>query len=260
MTDNFSNKSEERIFRAANAPELNSAYNRAPEIENQIAECFRFSADELASRLKIEDYTSEDFLRPETLVCLLSLARAENLAQFENLISQRLFLLCRRRVRRMLREKFNDADFIEEAAHDIYADMINQCLERTEKSYDFWEVRFYQALTALVQNYLRKHAVKRQATLLFTDLSGDEEREFGEKLEDARDFAKDFETKETSKKVLRRMPEDLRKIFILYFREKETQKAIAERLGVSDRTIRNKLEKIEEFLNEWRDSSREEQK
>ena len=250
MTDNFSDNPTTRIFSTEKPPELRAGYERLPEIENQIVECSQLSETEFAEWLAVQDFHSEKFLRAETLICLLNLAHAENLFELENLIAERLFLMCRRRIRKILQDKSFDADFIEETVRDIYAEMIIQNLERTQKSYDFWEVRFYKALTSLVQNHIRKHSAKYRATALFSELSTENEVEFD--AGKAEDFSEKIEIRETNKKVLEKMPEDLRKIFILYFRDGETQKTIAERLSVTDRTVRNKLEKINKFLDEWR--------
>ncbi|HLM59740.1 MAG TPA: sigma-70 family RNA polymerase sigma factor, partial [Pyrinomonadaceae bacterium] len=244
MTDNLSNKKNQRIFGAEFPPKLNADYERLPEVANQIREVLRLSEAEFANRLAVNDFHSEKFLRAETLICLLSLAHAENLFRIENLIAERLLVVCRNRLRRILRNKSFDENFIEEMMLDIYADIVNQSLGRKHKSYDYWEVRFYKALTALVQNFLRKHSDKYRATALFSELSNEGETAFEEKLESGENFAREFEIKETSKKIVKNLPEDLRKIFILHYSDGETQKTIAEKLDITDRTVRTKLSKI----------------
>lgn len=255
MSDNLLGNANQRIFGAEIPPKLGGQYARLPEVENQITEALILSVAEFSARLANNDRESEYFLRAETMVCLLCVAHAEDSFHTENLIAERLLLICEKRVRKMLPDKSLDRNFIEEAVRDIYAEMAAQIIRRTEKSYDFWEVRFYKTLTTLTYVYLRKHAAKRRATALFTELSNeDDETDFETRLESGEDLAKKIEIRETSRKVLNAMPEDLRKIFILYYRDDETQKTIAAGLNISDRTVRNKLDKIKDFLNDWRES------
>lgn len=255
MSDNLLENANQRIFGAEIPPKLDGQYVRLPEVENQIRQVLTLSAAEFSARLANNDRESEYFLRAETLVCLLCVAHAEDSFHIENLIAERLLLICEKRIRKMLSDKSLDRHFIEEAVRDIYAEMAAQIIRRTEKSYDFWEVRFYKTLTTLTYIYLRKHAAKRRATALFTELSNeDDETDFETRLESGEDLARKIEIRETSRKVLNAMPEDLRKIFILYYRDDETQKTIAAGLHISDRTVRNKLDKINDFLNDWRES------
>ena len=254
MTDNLSSQTYQRIFGAEIPPKLDGQYARLPEVENQIRQVLTLSAAEFSARLANNDRESEYFLRAETLICLLCVAHTEDSFQIENLIAERLLLICEKRIRKMLSDKSFDRNFIEEAIRDIYAEMTAQIISRTEKSYDFWEVRFYKTLTTLTYVYLRKHAAKSRATSLFSELSNEnEEANFEDGLEGSENFSKKLEIKETNKKVLGEMPEDLRKIFILYYRDDETQKTIAAGLHISDRTVRNKLDKIKDFLNDWRE-------
>lgn len=254
MTDNLSSQTNQRIFGAEIPPKLDGQYARLPEVENQIRQVLMLSAAEFSVRLANNDRESGHFLRAETLICLLCVAHAEDSFHLENLIAERLLLICEKRVRKMLSDKSLDRNFIEESVRDIYAEMAAQIIRRTEKSYDFWEVRFYKTLTTLTYVYLRKHAAKNRATSLFSELSNEnEEANFEDGLESGENFSKKLEIKETNKKVLGEMPEDLRKIFILYYRDDETQKTIAAGLHISDRTVRNKLDKINDFLNDWRE-------
>lgn len=253
MTDNFSETLKRRIFSAETAPVISKKYARFPEVETQIETVLRLSEGEFFEHLAINNRASEKFLREETLVCLLSLAHRENLFDIEDRIAERLFPICEKRIRANLKNQSVDRNFIEEAVGDLRLQMLEQFFNRRHESYDFWEARFYKALKALMFAYLRKHSGRHRATRLFSELDGEDgETNYAERLESPQDFAGDLETATTGRKILEKMPEDLRKIFIFYYLDDETQKTIAERLGATDRTVRNKLEKIGEFLSEWR--------
>lgn len=255
MTDNLSDNSNRRLFRAEVPPKLNAEYERLPHIEKQIEECLMLSEREFLARLAVIDREAEEFLREETLICLLTLAHAENLAQIESLMAQRLSLSYKKRIEKVFRNDSFDQNFIEEAIGDIQYLMLKQIFERTEKSYDFWETRFYKALNALISAYRRKHGEKYRATTLFGERSDDDGKKDFRKLSvEDEDYPGNKEKQLASRQILAKMPKDLQQIFILYYQEKETQEAIAEAFGITTRTVRNKLQRIREFLDTWRDS------
>ena len=249
MTDNLSNTPNGRIFAVETPPLLSADYKRLPEIEKQIEECLHLSETDFLARLAIADREAEKFLREETLVCLLSLAHSEKLFQIENPVCERLFASCKKRTERVLRKDSFDENFIEEAVDEIQVQMLKQIFERTEKSYDFWEARFYRALNALISVYRRKHAEKYRATALFSELSNDNEMDYENSLVDDENFSERREKQLASRQILAQMPKDLRQIFILYYAHEETQEAIAEVFSITARTVRNKLRRIEEFLD-----------
>jgi len=248
---------KKRIFSVEVPPELKN-YGRLAETESQINEVWQLPETEFLRRLKITDYRNKDFIRAETLACLLNFAHSENLAEIERLIYERLFIVCKNYVRKMGRDKkIVDEDFIEELARDVFAEVYRQVIERRQKCYDYWEVRFYQPLKFIAQSHLQKHATEYDATELFSEKSGENEMPFEETLETNENFARDLEIRETNRKILAPMTEDLRKIFIFHYRDGETQKKIAEYLGISDRSVRYKLAEIAKFLDQWRNSQGE---
>lgn len=253
MTDNFSNNFEQRVFSTETPPAICEKYARLPQVEDQITEVLQLSEDELIERLAVKNRASEKFLREETLVCLLTLAHREKLFRIESIIAEKLFSICEKNVRKSLRDRPFDQDFVEETIGELRWKMLDQFFNRRHESYDFWEKYFYKALKSLLYAHLRKHSGAHLSTDLFSELGGaDDETDYESNLESGGNLAKDFEAKETGRKILAKMPEDWRKIFVLYYLDGETQRTIAETLGVTDRTVRNKLEKIGEFLSEWR--------
>lgn len=256
MTVNLSENQKTRIFSADAPPEI--AYERLPEVENQIKECLRLNEAGLAARLATgNNRQSEGFLREETLCCLLFLAHRENLEPIERQAIERLFIRCERRVRKILELRNYDKIFIETATADLQILMLEQIVARREKSYDFWEARFYKTLTTLIGGYLHKHGKKRQATDLFAemlpDAAADEEAEA--------DFESNLKSLETLtadervdlQEVLRKLPDENRKIFIFYYGYEWTQEEIARALGMTARTVRNRLKQIAEFVSPWRE-------
>lgn len=254
MTDNLSETTKRRIFQAATPPKLGADYQRFPEVEKQIEECLRLSESEFRAHLAITNRKDEFFLKEQTLACLLCLAHSEKNFQIENPIFERLSASCEKRIKIVLRQDLFDENFIEEAVGDILLQMLKQIFERGEKSYDFWEVDFYKTLNALIYAYRRKYAKKFRATRLFSEMPKDEETNYEDRLIDDEKYADRQERRLVSRKILAEMPKDLRRIFILYYVDEETQKTIAEVFGTTDRTVRNQLKRIETFLDSWRDS------
>ena len=253
MTDNLPDNPARRAFGADVAPEI--AYKRLPEVENQITECLQLSEAELLARLTINKRQEKDFLRHETLACLLFLAHRGNLVQIENQVAERLYASCEQRVRKFLKLKNFDENFIETAIGDIQLNMLEQVLERKEKSYDFWEVLFHRTLDALVSGYLHKHGEKRRATNLFAEMS-DAADDDG----DEADFESNLKSLETLtpdervdlREVLSKLPEENRKIFVFHYGYGWTQEEIANTLDMTARTVRNRLKQINELTNRWR--------
>lgn len=256
LTDHFSTNLEQRLFSAETPPKISEKYQRFPAVEKQINEVLQLSEKEFLQRLAINNRESDGFLQEETLVCLLSLAHSENLS-IENQLAERLFALCEKRIRTKLKNQSYSQNFIDEVFGDLRAQMLQQILNRTHESYDFWEARFYKALKSLIYTYLRKHSQNERSTKLFGELFDESEGEFENRLASETDLADEVEIKETNRKILGQMPKDLRIIFLLYYRDGETQKTIAETLGITDRTVRNKLDRISDFLNKWRSSDGE---
>lgn len=233
-------------------PALNADYKRSPEIEKQIAECLALSETDFRVRLTVNKFNSADFLKGEILVCLLGLAHEENLFQVRE-IAERLTRICENLVRRFLRAKDTSENFIEEAIGEISAEMLIQILGRTEKSYDFWEVNFYSSLERLTNNYLRKHGAKSRLTDTFSELSNAEnvnEFDFESKVEDFGTLT--VEKKLEIKEILGKMTDENRQIFIFHRVSGWTQEQIAEVLGITARTVRNRLKIIDEFLKDFR--------
>jgi RNA polymerase sigma factor (sigma-70 family) len=252
LTDNLSYQTNKRIFSAATPLVLNADYRRSAEIEKQIAECLALSDLDFKARLAINKFNSPNFVKGETLVCLLGLAHAENLFQIRE-IAARLTKIGENLVRKFLRAKDYGENFIEEAVGEIIAEMLIQILGRGEKSYDFWEVNFYSSLERLTNNYLRKHGAKSRLTATFSELSNAE-------TEDEFDFESRLENDETLsvekqleiKEILGKMTGENRRIFIFHRVSGWTQEQIAEVLGITARTVRNRLKQIDEFLEDFR--------
>lgn len=252
MTDNLSTDKNQRIFGAATSPALNADYKRSPEIEKQIAECLALSEADFRVRLAINKFNSANFLKGETLVCLLGLAHKGNLFQVGD-IAERLTQICENLVRKFLRSKDSRENFIEEAIGEISGEMLIQILGRAEKSYDFWEVNFYSSLERLTNNYLRKHGAKSRLTDTFSELSNHEnenEFDFENRLEDFGTLT--IEKKLEIKEILGKMTGENRQIFIFHLVSGWTQEQIAEILGITARTVRNRLKTIDEFLKAFR--------
>lgn len=253
MTDNPLEKSSRRNFSAENPPKLNADYERESEIENQIIECLFLSETEFAARLAIRNFKAENYLKGETLVCLLNLARAENQFQIADSITEKLAKVCEKLVRDFLRNKGFGENFIEEAVGETVGKMFVQILERAEKSYEFWEKNFYVSLQRLITNHLRKHSAKAKLTDTFSDLSSAEnEGDFDFESSLPKYEALTIEEKFDLKEIVGKMSEENQRIFIFHRIEGWTQEEIAVAFGITARTVRNRLKQIDEYLEDFR--------
>lgn len=253
MTDNLPKKTEKRIFSAEFPAELNENYRRSPIIENQIKELLCVSEKEFSARLQLKDSRSDNYLKGEILIGLLTLARAENLSRIEDQIAEKLGRICDNLIRKFLKAKGFGENFIEEAVSELTFEMFAQILGRREKSYDFWEVNFFVSLQRLTGGYLRKHGTKARLTATFSELSNAEnEDEFNYESNLPEYENLNAQEKLELKQILGKMPDEHRKIFLLYRVEKWTQEQIAEIFGFTARTVRSRLTEIGKFLEQFR--------
>jgi RNA polymerase sigma factor (sigma-70 family) len=252
LTDKFSENPKQRIFSAEIPPDLRENYKRLPLIENQIREVLQLSGNDFSARLEIKDASSEKYLKGETLIGLLNIARAENLSHIQDSIAAKLARICENLIRKFLRAKGLSESFIEEAVSAIIGGFFGQILERKEKSYDFWEVNFYVSLQRLTTNYLRKRESKSKLTNTFSELSNVETDEFNYENNLRKPEILSIEKKIEIKEILMKMPDENRKIFILHRVDGWTQEQIAEVFGITARTVRNRLKQIDEFLQNFR--------
>ena len=253
MTDNLSNNTNQRIFSAETPPKLNADYNRETEIENQIIECLHLSEREFAARLAIRNFKSENYLKGETLVYLLGLAQSENQYQIADSIAEKLVKITEKIVRVFLRKRNCDENFIEEAIGEMIGEMFTQILGRGERSYEFWEKNFYVALQRLTTNYLRKHGGRAKLTDTFSELlNAENETEFDFESNLPKYETLTIEEKLAIKEIIGKMSGENRLIFIRYHADEWTQEQIADALGITARTVRNRLKQIGEFLEDFR--------
>jgi len=253
LTDNPLENLERQIFSAKTPPKLNADYNRESEIENQIIECLHLSETEFAARLVITNFKSENYLKGETLVCLLGIAQRENQFQIVDSTAEKLAKISEKIVRYFLRKRDFGENFIDEAVGEITSEMFVQILGRSVKSYDFWEKNFYVSLQRLTTNYLRKYGAKARLTDTFSELSNAENKEefdFESSLPKYETLT--IEEKLEIKDIIGKMSDENRLIFIHYHADDWTQEQIAEILGVTARTVRNRLKQIGEFLRDFR--------
>ena len=217
-----------------------------------------FVRGELAARLAIENFRAENYLKGETLVYLLSLARAENQFRIADSITGKLARVGEKIIRDFLRNKNFSEIFIEETVGETIGKMFVQILGRAEISYDFWEKNFYVSLQRLVTNHLRKHGAEARLTGNFSDKSDAEnEGEFDFESSLPKPESLMIEEKFDLKEIVGKMSEENRQIFILHRVEGWTQEQIAVAFGITARTVRNRLKQIDEFLEDFRSRGEE---
>lgn len=256
MPDNFSNSLKQRIFKAELPPGLKGARERTPEIENQIVECLQFSESELAARLAIADFKLPNYLKGETLICLLGEAYRQDQSHIADMISAKLAKIVEVIAAEYLRKKGFDNFFIEDAIAELIVEMLTQVIGRERDSYDFWEVNFYVALQRLIGGFVKKHETEEKLTATFSELSdGENEDEFENIFPNPEKLT--IEEKLDIKEILGKLPDTHRRIYLWYHVEEWTQEQIADVLGITARTVRTRLKESEELLRNQRDTGGE---
>ncbi len=252
MTDQSKEKPDS-VPRLAPLPRLGKT--RDPEVEREASELLRYGESEILRRAAVLRAGQPGYVKEETVVAILRLRMKEDphdeiawrliellQARFAGYIEKRVFRFIKNPARR------------EECAAEIQSQLLYALLDRSEKEV-FWEIVFQLCLTRLCSTLTLKETgrAKHEADLPpFDEEDGETPLE---RLPDRKVVS--MEDRALLNDALSRLTERERKVFVLSEGEKWSQKEIAEKMGVTPRTVYNILASVEKKLEVWRSPGRD---
>jgi len=177
---------------------------------------------------------AKDFM-PETLVAAY---RASVERQLDDVGRRLMYLLCRRIGRyvgrRLANIPWRDSEERHDAKRDLMATLVSEW-QRTDRSVEFWEVRFWKLLAVRLVDTLRR--VRRAST----DASGCRVVTGNGELPDpdAPDVEQYVVTHTVLRELLDSLPGCMKDVLIMKYVDRRTEREIADCLGVTERTVRN---------------------
>ena len=242
-------------------------YTRTKEVERQIRFALILSDEEIIANAKITDSDSNNYLQEEALVFLIKQSHKEqDLALYNELFSA-LLLRCKEYIVSALRGL--SANIKEDALCEVIGKLIKSILRDDGKG-DFLQVRFWVVLERMTVDVYRKfdRIRKKDRELLepeaFLELDPDWPNEIDERLVPRSTILNDNHNSTVEEEILLKnslyyLNPQLRLVYCLYHYDhwpidskNEDCQTLCKFFGVTDRTIRNWLNKAEDELKKWR--------
>lgn len=237
-------------------------YQRDSKVNYQIVFALSLTPEKLIECAKLDDSEHPDYFREEVLVYLI---REAHLYQNNNLLDALSEILLRRivvSIRNRLQALGGDA---EQAYDDVIVKLFTRILDFEKQRGDFFQVRFKSALKTVCIDVYRRYNNKRQ--ILYKDQGGESEDSDDvqeERIRPVSLFASESVLDNPENIILMRealetLPEPIQTTYIL--RHKDGWKietidpdtpSLSEHFKVTPRTIRNRLDKAEKILDNWR--------
>jgi RNA polymerase sigma factor (sigma-70 family) len=177
---------------------------------------------------------AKDFM-PETLVAAY---RACVERQLDDVGCRLMHLLCRRIGRyvgrRLANIPWRDSEERDDAERELMVTLVSEW-QRTERSVEFWEVRFWKLLGIRLVDTLRR--VRRASTDACRGRVTTGEEELPDP--DAPDVGPYTVTRVVLQHLLDSLPGCMRDVLIMKYVDRRTEREIADCLGVTERTVRN---------------------
>ncbi len=231
---------------------LSKGYVHEPAVVRQFNELISASRSHYWSRVSLKDAHSTDYLRLETMVCMIRDHIVHNEIQEAwkvlELLTDRVNHYISKCIRRWI---FLSAAEIEEVSETVISKFYEFCLSLEPRA-EFWEVRFLLCLERLVVTEARNI---QQANSKISELpTGATEDEYIldplEQFVDNKGISPELSAQ--IRLALLSLPECNAQVFYLYHYEGWKQSEIADRLNLSVRTIGNYMRRAEQQLLQWR--------
>lgn len=224
---------------------------REEQVEQQVLRLLGTDSRAIWGQVLQKDRYAPDWIQEEALVCLLRIwlrtgAREEAWRVAEVLIE---------RVGGFLNRQISvwhlSQHHAEECIRDVQDTLLLDLFQEGEKA-EFYEVRFWLCLKRRFLNTVQKYRRIKEVEVHPNDYASTEQEG-----EDALLRMPDLKTLPPQMQVeiaegLAQLKEQERAAFVLYHFEDWSQQEIADRLQVSERTVRNLLTRAERRLVEWR--------
>lgn len=243
-------------------------YERAPDVQAQIAAVLELSPTALVERAQIRATTDPDYLKEETLVYLLRYYRQ---TRQEDAVSALTGLLMHRSALNM-NDWFRslDVEARKDAAQDVWRQLFERVFDFSSDRGDFFQVRFWMGLERLAigvfRRYEHEHEQSEQEISIDSprssaDTSIDAETEDWESAVQMEMLEAEITTEQRAvyREGLRHVPEPQRTAFLLHHYygwptedQDPSVPTISGYFGKTSRTIRNWLKQAEAKLEQWR--------
>jgi len=228
---------------------LSRDYTREIEVEVQLAELTAANPQGFESRTALMDPNADDIPRVEALVYfvrdLIGRGDTDGAWRIVGILIRRIDPNMRRFLSRLYGLNSQQKDeIVDDVVALLYAEWLS-----VEPAHEFWEVRFWVCLKRkLIEIIEKRKRVYANEQSFATNEPGVNTGSI-DQIEDA--YAVDPAKAVVLKSALECLPDPLRTAFYLYHFVDWPEKAIANHLGVTDRSIRNYLTRARAQLAEW---------
>jgi len=238
-----------------------NVYERGSTIEGQIAEAITLDVHDLVDRARIRDFNATGYLQEEVLIYLI---RKFHRSRNDSVVDSLTEVLIKRSAKHINKyiEATIDRAYVDDAYRDAIAVVFGQILDTDSDRCDFAQVRFWFWLDRLLPKVLVPYW-KRQTRDWETDSLDDQrdeakQAELWRKVEARIDHSDPPDLRAINNEALGILEPAERMLFMLrYYEEMEIYNkdpsvmTISKYLGISDRAVRYRFEKIAEKLRKW---------
>jgi RNA polymerase sigma factor (sigma-70 family) len=237
-------------------------YERSPEVEAQLRHALTLEEAELMEALR-HDYKSDAHIKDEALCYLIRERLRDGLHESANAFAEILLRrhdgTIKRRVARARVEELHRED----CGGEITIRLLTELFDTDSDRSDFAQVRFglyFEKLSYAVINSFRRLQQREGQGETIVSTQDDDAREFDWLDTLADEHALSAENRAIMREALSLLPKDLRQVYVLrYFNgwqveaDSTSKPSISRYLGVTSRTVRNRLREAEAILKCWRE-------
>ncbi len=244
------------------AHDTGALYERLPEVEAQLGHALALEEAELMEALQ-HDYKSDAHIKDEALCYLIRERLRDGLHEQANAFAEILLRRHAGTIRRRVERAGVEEQHREDCRGEITIRLLTELFDTDSDRSDFAQVRFglyFEKLSyAVINSFRRLQQRERQGeSVVFTQGDGAKEFDRLDTLADER--ALPAEERVLMREALLLLPKDLREVYTLrYFDGWQVEAAstsepsISRYLGVTSRTVRNRLREAEAILKRWRE-------
>lgn len=244
------------------AHDTGSLYERLPEVEAQLGHALALEETELMEALQ-HDYKSAAHIKDEALCYLIRERLRDGLHEQANAFVEILLRRHAGTIRRRVERAGVEEQRREDCGGEITIRLLTELFDTDSGRTDFAQVRFglyFEKLSyAVINSFRRLQQRERQGeSVVFTQ--GDDAKEFDRLDTLADERALSAEERVLMREALLLLPKDLREVYTLrYFDGWQVEAAstsepsISRYLGVTSRTVRNRLREAKAILKRWRE-------
>jgi RNA polymerase sigma factor (sigma-70 family) len=227
---------------------------RETHVEQQVQSLLHSDMRSIRSRIAIRDRGAKEWVQEETLVCLLRILHRkgdrEGAWQVAEMLVERVAGFLSRHISLWHLAPHH----AEECARDVQDQLLIDLFNEKEQA-EFYEVRFWLCLKRRLLNVIQRYRRVGETELLSSSLHTSDEDTEDTILRLPDQSALSLQIQAEVVDALATLKVQERAAFVLYHKENWSQIEIAERLQVSERTVRNLLTRAEKRLSEWRGES-----